>query len=150
MTTDQYTDILKMAIQNEMEAYAFYKSAADLVRHSALKKTFADLAREELKHKVLLEGYVGGETELRFDEAKDYKVSQTIESPILSTEMKFTEAIALAMKKEEEAMKMYAVFAEASTDEKQKKMFMELSKMESGHKRGLEEIYVNTAFVEAW
>ncbi len=150
MTTEQYVDILKMAVENEIEAYEFYKSAAELAKDSALKGIFSDLSKEELKHKVLLEGYVSSGSELSFDESKDYNVSQTVESPVLSTEMKFVDAIALAMKKEEEAMSMYSAFAAASVDAKQKEMFMELSKMEAGHKTGLEEVYVNVAFAEAW
>lgn len=150
MTTDQYTGILKTAVENELEAHAFYKNASERVADTVLKKTFSDLAKEELKHKVLLEGYLSTGSELSFDETKDYMVSQRVESPKLSMEMNFTEAIALAMKKEEEAMMMYSAFAEASTDEKQKEIFGELSKMELGHKRGLEEIYTNSAFAEAW
>lgn len=150
MTADQYISILKMAVENEAEAYEFYKAAAGHARDAALKTVFSDLAREELKHKALLEGYVNSGSQMHFDEAKDYKVSQTVESPKLSTAMTFADAIALAMKKEEEAMAMYQAFAEASTDEKQKETFMELSRMESGHKSGLEEIYVNSAYAEVW
>ncbi len=150
MATDQYTGILKVAVENELEAYAFYKHAAERVADTVLKKTFSDLAKEELKHKVLLEEYLTAGSGLRFDETKDHMVSQTVESPKLSMEMNFTEAIALAMKKEEEAMMMYKAFAEASMDGEQKEIFLELSKMESGHKRGLEEIYTNSAFAEAW
>jgi len=64
--------------------------------------------------------------------------------------MSFADAIALAMKKEEEAMLMYTRFAEASTDEKQKEMFTQLALMEKGHKVKLENIYSSTAYTEVW
>jgi rubrerythrin len=54
------------------------------------------------------------------------------------------------MKKEEEAMDMYQSLANNSSDEAQKKLFMNLSVMEKGHKTKLEDLYTNMAFPEAW
>ncbi|AHM55718.1 rubrerythrin [Peptoclostridium acidaminophilum DSM 3953] len=151
MDLNQYKDILSMAVNKEIEAYEFYKAASEKVGDESLKSVFADLAKEELRHKVLLEGYLKNEgKKLKFDETKDYKVSETVEEKPLSTDMKFVDAIALAMKKEEEAMNMYNQFADISIDEVQKDTFLELSKMELGHKARLEEIYTNAAYVEVW
>lgn len=151
MNLKQYEDILSTAVNNEVEAYEFYKAAAEKISDSSLKSVFSDLAKEELKHKVLLEGYLKNEgKKLKFDETKDYKVSETVEEKPLSTDMKFVDAIALAMKKEEEAMNMYNQFAESSEDEAQREAFLELAKMELGHKARLEEIYTNAAYVEVW
>lgn len=150
MTKEAYIEILRMAVGNEAEAYEFYRNASEIASDNGLKGVFANLAKEELKHKMLLEGYTSGAEQLSFDEAQDYQVSETVESPKLTTEMRFVDAIALAMKKEEEAMAMYKAFADASLDAAQREMFLELSKMEAGHKVGLEEIYINAACVEAW
>lgn len=150
MTQDEAVTILKTAVQNEIEAYEFYRDAAEMTADAALKAVFANLAKDELKHKVLLEGCVSGARPLAFQEVQDYQVSETVESPVLSTGMRFVDAIALAMKKEEEAMKMYAALARSSSDPEQQNMFTELANMEAGHKAGLEDIFVNAAFVEAW
>jgi rubrerythrin len=64
--------------------------------------------------------------------------------------MKPADAIALAMKQEEEAMHMYAELAKCSADKEQKEMFGELSRMEKGHKVKLEGMYTNMAFPEVW
>ena len=64
--------------------------------------------------------------------------------------MAFKDAIALAMKKEQEAMEMYQQFADASEGAKQKETFLELAKMEKGHKVRLEGIYTDIAFIEVW
>ena len=64
--------------------------------------------------------------------------------------MKPVDAIALAVKSEEEAMDMYKKMAEWSTDAEQKKMFQSLSNMEQGHKVRLEETFTNMAFPEVW
>ena len=147
-----YKEILKMAVGNEVEAYEFYRDAAAKMKDPAMKKTFMELADEESGHKVLLEGYLSNEMkDMKFSDEKDYKVAETVEAPqTLSTDMAFKDAIALAMKKEQEAMEMYQLFADASEEAKQKETFLELAKMEKGHKVRLEDIYTNIAFIEVW
>ena len=147
-----YKEILKMAVGNEVEAYEFYRDAAAKMKDPAMKKTFQELADEESGHKVLLEGYLSNEMkDMKFSDEKDYKVAETVEAPqALSTDMAFKDAIALAMKKEQEAMEMYQHFADASEEAKQKETFLELAKMEKGHKVRLEDIYTNIAFIEVW
>lgn len=142
-----YKEILKMAVGNEVEAYEFYRDAAAKMKDPAMKKTFQELADEESGHKVLLEGYLSNEMkDMKFSEEKDYKVAETVEAPqALSTDMAFKDAIALAMKKEQEAMEMYQQFADASEGAKQKETFLELAKMEKGHKVRLEGIYTDIA-----
>ena len=147
-----YKEILKMAVGNEVEAYEFYRDAAAKMKDPAMKKTFMELADEESGHKVLLEGFLSNEMkDMKFSDEKDYKVAETVEAPqILSTDMAFKDAIALAMKKEQEAMEMYQQFADASDEAKQKETFLELAKMEKGHKVRLEGIYTDIAFIEVW
>jgi len=147
-----YKEILKMAVGNEVEAYEFYRDAAAKMKDPAMKKTFQELADEESGHKVLLEGYLSNEMkDMKFSDEKDYKVAETVEAPqTLSTDMAFKDAIALAMKKEQEAMEMYQQFADASEGAKQKETFLELAKMEKGHKVRLESIYTDIAFIEVW
>ena len=147
-----YKEILKMAVGNEVEAYEFYRDAAAKMKDPAMKKTFMELADEESGHKVLLEGFLSNEMkDMKFSDEKDYKVAETVEAPqTLSTDMAFKDAIALAMKKEQEAIKMYQQFADASEGAKQKETFLELAKMEKGHKVRLEGIYTDIAFIEVW
>ena len=147
-----YKEILKMAVGNEVEAFEFYRDAAAKMKDPAMKKTFQELADEESGHKVLLEGFLSNEMkDMKFSDEKDYKVAETVEAPqTLSTDMAFKDAIALAMKKEQEAMEMYQQFADASEEAKQKETFLELAKMEKGHKVRLEGIYTDMAFIEVW
>lgn len=143
--------ILRMAVNNEIEAYDFYDGAAAKTTNKALKSIFVELAGEELKHKLLLESFLAdGGKKLQFAETADYKIAETVELPKLTVGMSFVDAIALAMKKEEEAMKMYRKFADASSSAEQKEMFTQLARMEQGHKTRLETLYTDTAFVEAW
>ena len=64
--------------------------------------------------------------------------------------MKPADAIALAVKNEQEAMEMYKEMANCSTDADQINMFRQLSNMEQGHKVKLEDTFTNIAFPEVW
>lgn len=64
--------------------------------------------------------------------------------------MKPADAVALAMKREEEAMKMYESLAKAATEEEELHLFMDMAKMEQMHKAKMEELYNQVAFAEVW
>ncbi len=151
MNSSKFAEIMELAVKNEEEAFEFYRKASLKIKDPSLKALFKELAEEESGHKSLLLGYLDDSMKtLKFKDSADYKISETLPLPKLTAEMKYTDAIVLAMKKEEAAMKMYKEFAEASADKSQKETFMELSKMEKGHKKRLEDMYNDTAFVEAW
>jgi rubrerythrin len=147
---EEFRTTITFAIGNEIEAYEFYKGVSEKVKDSNLKQVFGELAMEETKHRHFLEGLLSGVKPMHFDEAKDYKVSQTIDKPKLSMSMRPADAIALAIKEEEEAMFLYTDLADLSTDPEQKKMFRSLATMEQNHKVRLEGMYTNMAFPEVW
>jgi len=146
-----YKEILNMAIQDEVEAFEFYDSVAKKVSDRSLKQIFGELAGEEQKHRQLLQAFLNNPAmPLRFNEEIDYKVSESVALPKLGLEMKPADAIALAMKKEEEAMKAYSELARVSSNPAQSQEFSNLAAMEQGHKTKLEKLYTNMAFPELW
>ncbi|TAJ44021.1 ferritin-like domain-containing protein [Methanofollis fontis] len=151
MKMEEYRKIIAQAIDKEVEAFVFYRSVYEKVKDENLKKIFSELADEEKEHRQILEGYLSGGAEaLRFDESRDYKISQTIERPNPTVDMKPIEGIEMAIKREEDAMEMYEQFADLSMDADQKKVFTELANMERGHKARLEDLYTGMAFPEVW
>ena len=151
MKNDEFRSIIDFAVENEVEAYEFYRDAALKIKDKHLKEVFEDLAKEELEHKRFLTEFLASDVEeIKLDEFKDYKVSETIDKPKLSIEMNFAEAIALAIKNEEEAMFMYSNLAEACLDKSQMDLFLGLMKMEQLHKVKLEKIYLEVAYAEVW
>jgi len=151
MDKDVYRQILDAAIQGEIEANLFYQQVAQKVRDTYLKQMFLDLAREELKHQRILEAFRNDESKaIHFARASDYHLSETMDDQPLTMEMKPADAIALAMKKEEAAMKHYLELARASTDAAQKQVFEELAAMEQVHKAKLETAFVDIGFPEVW
>jgi rubrerythrin len=147
---EEYRKILQMAIGNEIAAYEFYKGVSEKTRDNSLRSIFLEMAEEEKKHRIFLEGFISGAKPLHFSAVTDYKVSETVEKPKLSVGMKPADAIALAMKEEEEAMRMYQGLADSSTNAEQKQLFLNLAGMERSHKVKLEELYTTMAFPEVW
>lgn len=151
MTQEAYKEILKTAILNEVEAYEFYATIATKFKSPNLTATFMELANEEVSHKKTLEAFLNNESkEMKFNEVQDYKIAEGEKLPRLSSDMSFVDGIKLAMKKEQEAMEMYNKFADLSTDVKQKEVFIQLARMELGHKAKLEQIFTSTAYTEVW
>ena len=151
MDLNEYRKTIALSIDKEVEAYEFYKLAQGKTSDTMLQKLFQELAEEERKHMQMLQSFLADESQaFSFNETTDLKISETVERPKMSVDMKFIDAIALAMKNEEDAMNTYKAFAADASDPNQKKMFENLAKMETGHKAKLEEIYSNAAFAEAW
>lgn len=151
MEKREFETIMDMAIAGEVEAYQFYLDVANRVADASLKKLFGDFASEEKGHEDMLKNIKDKEIQnFTFVGGPDYKVSEAVDLPKLSLEMKPVEAITLAMKKEEAAMKMYNGLAAATSDAEKQKLFASLAKMEEGHKAKMENLYTQTAFPEVW
>lgn len=151
MSNDEYKKIISQAIENEIEAYLFYRGISDKAKDKEVKDIFSELAGDEEKHKLTLEGFLNKAPEkLHFSKAKDYKVVDALPTPQLTADLKPVDGLVIAIKKELEAMQMYTQLAKTSTDENQKAIFNKLASMERGHKSKLEDIYTNMAFPEVW
>ncbi len=151
MNQEEFKQIISKAINNEIEAHTYYTSVAEKASDKSIKDLFLDLAGEESKHKITLEGFMKKAPEkFHFADSKDYKVTDNVNTPPFSADMKPVDGIVLAIKKELEAMQMYTQLANVSSDEGQKNTFRELASMERGHKSRLEDIYTNMAFPEVW
>jgi rubrerythrin len=153
MDQDTYKAILAGAIERELEAHRFYQQVAQKVEGTYLKEMFGRFAAEELKHRDILQGFAHrAGMAIHFASVPDFHVSETMDAPdmALSIQLKPADAIALAMKKEEAAMRHYTQLAEACTDTDQQKAFLELAAMERGHKLKMEKAFVDIGYPEVW
>ncbi len=151
MTPEEGRKILMGAIDDEIEAYNYYKSVEERVKDPALKKLFEDLAGEETQHRELLETFLTkGPTEFSWKASKDYKVADTLETPKLTADLTPKDGIVIAIKKEQLAMDMYNELAALSPDAEQERLFTQLANMEESHKARLEDLYTEAAFPEVW
>ena len=149
MDLDKYRKVISDAIDAEISARKFYENVARLIKDDYLKGVFADFAAEEAKHELILSDILHkGKTDTSyFDFEKDFKVAETIEMPAVDSDMDLKNALGLAMKNEEIAMKNYLVLAENCEDEQLKAVFLDLAAMERGHKFKLEKDFVDIAYL---
>ena len=151
MDLQEYKKIVEMAIGEEIAASIFYQEASDKVEDPYLKKMFAELAEDERGHERILETILTSDTVRQyFRAAVDLKVAETVDKPELSMQMKPADAIALAMKNEEDAMNQYLQMADACDDPDKKNVFVDLATMERGHKNKLEKAFVDIGYPEVW
>lgn len=151
MNNNKYKKIISSAIEREIEAFTFYQSVSKKAKDKSIKSIFSKLAEEEQEHRHTLEGFLAKAPEkMHFSESKDYKIVDALVTPSLTADLKPVEGIIIAIKNELEAMQIYTQLANVSTDAAQKKIFLELTTMERGHKSKLEDIYTNMAFPEVW
>lgn len=144
--------LFSIAVDREMEAFEFYKAAAERVTDSAVKSIFQELAQEEYGHMELLEKFRHDPTlEMKISApAANFKISEATQLPKLSIDSKPADAIALAMKKEQEAVEFYQSMAHAASDSGLKAMMTNLANMELTHKHRLENIFVNIGYPETF
>jgi rubrerythrin len=151
MKLNEYKDIIKQAIANEVEARKFYDDAAKTLTDPHLKKLFTTLAEEEKTHRdILTKIYTSNTMDRYFSESRDYKVAETVDEPELSMTMKPADAFALAMKKEEAAMKQYTEMAEMCDDDGKRQVFLDLAAMERDHKLKMESAFIDIGYPEVW
>ena len=152
MDLEKYRQIISGAIQNEIDAKEFYEKIAGKVKDDYLKELFEGFSREEAKHEEILTGILNQNKiqEAQFDFETDFKVSETIEMPEVNEKMDLKNAIGLAMKNEEIAMKNYTMLADSCDDSELKAVFLDLAAMERGHKNLMETKFVDVAFPEVW
>lgn len=151
MANAKFKEVIDFAIGDEVKTYKFYKEAAEKIDEPSIKEIFEKLALEELEHKRFLEEFAeSDENKIVIEVEVDYDIASTIDKPELSTDMKFSDAIALAIKKEEEAMDMYKTLAGSSDDGEVQDLFLGLVDMERLHKTRLEEIWTTVGYSEVW
>ncbi len=151
MKKEDYQDIIERAIQGEVEAAQFYADVADKTVNAYLKDLFTTFSKEEQRHRQILESFRDDPSaSISFEKVPDFHVSDTVDAPALSLDMKPVDAVALAMKKEELAMKQYSELADVCTDPGRKKLFLELAAMEREHKAKMETAFVDIGYPEVW
>jgi len=141
-----------IATQRETEAYEFYAAAARKVADPNVQEVFQQLARDEKEHFELLERFRANPVKIMkiSPPATDWKIAESESMPTLSTDMKPKDAIALAMKKEQQAVDFYRSLSSASTTAEIRFMFDNLANMELTHKHRLESTFVDIGYPEVF
>ena len=142
MDLNNFKEVVTFAIRKEAEAYNLYTTYSQLSKNPGTKVMFKELAKEEQRHREILEGVKKEDvTKYRLKKIPDMKISDYIDEQEFSPDMDYASALRLAIKREEHAFKLYNRMAQGTDDAQLKKLFSTLAQEESKHKLRLESEY---------
>ena len=142
MDLNNFREVITFAIRKEAEAFNLYTTYSQLVKTPGLKQMFTDLSKMEQKHREILEG-VGKEdvSKYQLKNIQDLKISDFVDKEDFSPDMDYASALRLAMKREEDAHRLYTKLSSGTNNPELIKLFSVLAQEESKHKLMLETEY---------
>jgi rubrerythrin len=146
MSFENLEAIVNFAIEKEIEAVDFYLGLAREEAFSGNKEMFQDFAKEEQKHRKLLEdfktqGLTQSMKDYKLKWIKDIKRSDYVIDLEYRKGMAYNETLMLAMKREEKSLKLYNDFLKQADTPEGQKLFKMLCQEEAKHKLALETMY---------
>ena len=146
-------DILRTAIQREIDAHNLYSSAADKVETPHAKGILQELATQELGHRRRLEALLEGNA-LRVvsrsaqKKVEDLKLTDYLIEVPLGADPDFQDILIVAGKREKASHDLYAALAIVSDDDETTQLFDFLATEELTHKRRVETLYEDIVYKE--
>ncbi|TVQ88044.1 MAG: rubrerythrin [Bacteroidetes bacterium] len=135
-------DVLDFAMKSEQEAVDFYNQLASTMQNQEMKDTFLQFAKEEVGHKARLQKIKDERLfDLSDEKVQDLQISDYVVNVKPSPDMKYADALVLAMKKEKAAFKLYTNLAQKTENHEIKAVFQNLAVEESKHKLRFELEY---------
>jgi rubrerythrin len=144
MDKSKFDEIIDFAIQGEKSAVKFYHDLQTLVTFKAKKELLREYEEIEKGHVEVLEKLrqnVFETGEIKVPEVTSLKISDYLLEVEPSADMSYQDIIITAMKKEEQAQKLYTDLASQSEDERAKQVFLRLAAEEAKHKVYFEKVY---------
>lgn len=142
MDRDKFSRLVNLAITKEVEAAQFYEELAASATRPEMGQVFREFAEQEWGHKRRLEELrVEDITEENLQPVPNLRISEYLVEDEPHPGMSFQEALVVAIKREEQALKLYNDLAAQFTDPQMKKLFQFLAGEEAKHKNRLETIY---------
>ena len=136
MEFNSVDEILDYAIAREEDAALFYTDLAAKMDKPALQQVFRDFAKEEYKHKAMLQNIKKDKSlEPSREIILDLKIAEYVEEVQESdSDFNYQKALILAMNREKRAYRLYSDLANATGDEVVKNIFLALAQEEAKHK----------------
>ncbi len=143
--TNNLLDILKEAIAIEIYGKEYYSIFAEVVEDENAKSMFGRLAKEEEKHREIVEKEYRKLAEKAIDlsvldeesRAKARRVFPESLEAMNMTETK--DVLRLGIRTEERSIELYSMGAHETVDSSSKELFLKLVQFEEGHKQTLED-----------
>ncbi len=138
--------VLRTAIQREIDAYTLYTNASEMVDAEPAKQVLKDLAAQEVGHRKRLENLLGGRVFGALSRAQEKKVvdlkitDYLVEEP-LGNDSDIQNILIVAGKREKASHDLYAALAQVAEDADTTKLFTFLASEEMTHKNRVETLY---------
>jgi rubrerythrin len=133
--------VLDFAIAREKESYDAYSQLVRLVKKQDVREMLEGFASDELKHAEKLQSVQAGEISLEPELVGSLDIAEKIPSADITADMKYADALTVAMKKEKIAFRLYTKLASLSRTGQIRQMFSSLANEEAKHKLSLEIEY---------
>ena len=146
MEFESLNDIIDFAIKREAEAEAFYNEIHAEESMSGIKDMLKEFAEMEKHHQQMLtsireKGVVSTAEVYKFKWIVDLKRSDYVSDLTYQKGMGYNEILMVAMKREEQALKLYNMLEEKAENEDQVRIFRILAQEEAKHKLKFETLY---------
>ena len=142
MTKEKFNEVIDFAIDGEKEAVKFYQELQQRTKFRARKEMLKELENMEKGHIVILENIRSkGIGNVTVKEVTNLNISEYIVDVKPYEDMTYQDILIIAMKKEEQAMKLYTNLAGNFQGSKLETLFLKLASDEAGHKLQFETLY---------
>jgi len=142
MTSSNFEEIIRFAIDKERDSVNFYQDLAEKVEDPVVKDQILKMADEERKHEKLLMNLSPKQLAMVQQPAQDdIKLSNYMDDINARPDMTYRELLIIAMKREQMAYDFYAELELRASDDATRKVFTLLKGEELRHKRQIEEEY---------
>lgn len=145
---ETFEKIMDFAIREKDKTYDFYTKLAQKVRHPWTRKAFVKFAAEERRQRErLLKMKREGQVPPMVEETADLKITDYVTAEVvLRNELDTREALLIATKTAQAALRMYLDLAEKATDPAVQVVLRSLALEEAKHKLALETEYDDRVF----
>jgi len=152
-TQNPIHDILRTAIQREIDAYNMYSTAAKTASTPHAKGLLDELAAQEVGHRNRLEALLAGNvfrTLSRTQQKKvvDLKITDYLVEEPLAADSDLQNVLIVAGKREKASHDLYASLAQVTDDANTTKLFEFLANEEATHKQRVEKLYEELVYKE--
>lgn len=133
--------ILDFAIDRERESQAFYAGLAEKAANAQMEEVFRKFAAEEAGHEKKLTGLKQGKGSVSADKVADLKIADYVVDVEPGPDMRYQDALVVAMKKEKAAFRLYSDLAAVADDPGLRSVLRALAQEEARHKLRFEIEY---------
>lgn len=141
-TFENIEEVIVFAMGQEQKAVDFYTELAASARNVEMRKTFEEIAREEIGHKAKLSKIKEeGIFNLKTEKIPDLKIADYSDNIEATAGMTYDEVLKVAMNREKGAFKLYTKLAENASNQQLADIFRFLAQEESKHKLKFELEY---------